>query len=233
MRWNTPLSEDHAALLLDWLAVGPSDTVLDLGCGWGELLMRAVARTRGEGAAPAVGIGVDIDPAALDRARWLAATRGLEGSVSFQSAQAESWDRPVSRLITIGTAHAWGDGGRALGNLANLLAPGGRMLFGEGCWERTPTDAAAALFAGDVLPLGDLICAARSAGLRVLHMSTADQREWDEFESTWRAGREEWLLANRNHGDSGTERAELDARLDEYVSIYRGVLGFCYLVLAR
>ncbi|MGO9488464.1 MAG: hypothetical protein ACLQBB_05490 [Solirubrobacteraceae bacterium] len=64
-------------------------------------------------------------------------------------------------------------------------------------------------------------------------MSTADRREWDEFESTWRAGREEWLLANPDNDRAEAERAELDARLDEYVTVYRGVLGFCYLVLAR
>ncbi|MEU4401729.1 SAM-dependent methyltransferase, partial [Micromonospora orduensis] len=43
MRWNTPLSEEHAALLLRRLDVRPGARVLDLGCGWGELLLRAVA----------------------------------------------------------------------------------------------------------------------------------------------------------------------------------------------
>ena len=43
MRWNTPLSEEHAALLLARLAVEPRSTVLDVGCGWGELLLRALS----------------------------------------------------------------------------------------------------------------------------------------------------------------------------------------------
>ncbi|WP_346537033.1 class I SAM-dependent methyltransferase [Micromonospora sp. DPT] len=43
MRWNTPLSEQHAALLLQRLDIRPGTRVLDLGCGWGELLLRAVA----------------------------------------------------------------------------------------------------------------------------------------------------------------------------------------------
>ncbi|MGH3717034.1 MAG: SAM-dependent methyltransferase, partial [Micromonosporaceae bacterium] len=43
MRWNTPLSEEHAELLLSRLDLAPGVRVLDLGCGWGELLLRAVA----------------------------------------------------------------------------------------------------------------------------------------------------------------------------------------------
>jgi cyclopropane fatty-acyl-phospholipid synthase-like methyltransferase len=44
MRWNAPLSEEHADLLLDRMSLGPGQAVADLGCGWGELLMRAVSR---------------------------------------------------------------------------------------------------------------------------------------------------------------------------------------------
>ena len=39
MRWNTPLPVDHAELLLDRLELEPGADVLDLGCGWGELLL--------------------------------------------------------------------------------------------------------------------------------------------------------------------------------------------------
>lgn len=38
MRWEAPLSEEHAALLLQRLDIQPGASVLDLGCGWGELL---------------------------------------------------------------------------------------------------------------------------------------------------------------------------------------------------
>ncbi|HEY6792642.1 MAG TPA: class I SAM-dependent methyltransferase, partial [Trebonia sp.] len=57
MRWNAPLSAEHADLLLDRMSVGPGQAIADLGCGWGELLMRAVAQA-GPGAA---GTGIDLD----------------------------------------------------------------------------------------------------------------------------------------------------------------------------
>ena len=41
MRWNAPLSVEHAELLMDRLDVRPGARVADLGCGWGELLLGA------------------------------------------------------------------------------------------------------------------------------------------------------------------------------------------------
>lgn len=42
LTWNAPLSEDHARLLIDACAVPDGGRVVDLGCGWGELLLRLV-----------------------------------------------------------------------------------------------------------------------------------------------------------------------------------------------
>ncbi len=73
----------------------------------------------------------------------------------------------------------------------------------------------------------------RAADWQVLHLSTADQREWDDFEATWRGGRHQWLL-DHPHDDRGPDVQEtLDAQLKEYVGVYRGVLGFGYFVLGR
>lgn len=229
MRWNTPLSEEHAALLIDRLELHDPDSILDLGCGWGELLLRCVAAS----ADGASGVGVDTDEPLLARGRELAAQRGLSDRVKFVCAPAQEWQEPADRLLCVGASHAWGGSQKALAALRKLALPGGRLLFGDGCWERPPTGGAWAMFGGEVLGLPDLVAGARAAGWRVLHLSTADQREWDEFESTWRAGRQEWLLANPDAPGAAAEQDELDRRLREYVGVYRGVLGFCYLVLAR
>jgi hypothetical protein len=59
------------------------------------------------------------------------------------------------------------------------------------------------------------------------------QLEWDDFESTFRAGRQEWLLAQAADPRAADVRDWLDARERQYVEVYRGVLGFAYLVLAH
>lgn len=226
MRWNTPLSQDHAALLLERLAVQATDKVVDLGCGWGELLLRAVE------SAGATGIGVDVDGDGLERGRALAAARGLESRVRFVEAEAVAWDEPADRLLCIGSSHVLGGTEAALTRLAELTPTGGRVLYGDACWTEPPTAAAAEMFE-EVLPLTDLVEQVRASGWRVLHLSTADQREWDDFESTWRAARQEWLLAHGDDVRAPEVRSKLDAQLDAYVRTYRGLLGFCYLVLGR
>jgi SAM-dependent methyltransferase len=233
MRWNTPLSEEHAALLLQRLDVRRGAHVLDLGCGWGELLLRAVAAGGTADTAATTGVGVDTDDAALARGRTLAAGRSLDKHVTFVKEDVAAWREPADRVLCIGASHALGGTVAALKALAELVRPGGRLLFGDGYWEQPPTTEAVEIFGDETLSLADLIEHARGLGWRVLHFSTADQREWDDFECTWYAGRQEWLLEHPEDPRATEIREELDTRLREYVSIYRGVLGLGYFVLGR
>jgi cyclopropane fatty-acyl-phospholipid synthase-like methyltransferase len=229
MRWNTPLSQEHATLLLDRLDASRGKSWLDLGCGWGELLLRALA----SGPAGATGHGVDLDDGLLERGREQAKERGLADRVTFEAGDAGDVDRTAERVLCIGSSHTLGGTGQMFDILAARVAPGGRVLVGDACWEREPTAAAEGIFGDEVLALTSVVELARAAGWRVLHLSSADQREWDDFESTWRAARQEWLIANPGHAGAAEVRTKLDAQLRDYVGVYRGVLGFAYLVLAR
>jgi SAM-dependent methyltransferase len=224
MRWNTPLSEPHAEELLDHLDLPPATSVVDVGCGWGELLLRAAART------PAKATGVDTDPAALDRGRRAARERGLE--VTFVEQAADEWHGTADRALCVGSSHTLGGSRAMLTRLADIV-PRGRVLVGDGCWEAPPTEAAHAIFGDEVLPLVDLVTACGEAGWQVLHLSTTTQQEWDDFESRHRAGPRGWLLANPTDPRAAQVRADQDAREREYLTAYRGVLGFAYLVLGR
>lgn len=221
LRWNTPLSGEHAERLLDRLA--PGGHVVDLGCGWGELLLRAVARG-------GTGTGVDTDADALDRGRRAGAERGLPAE--FVEGPAASWRGAADRALCVGASHALGGTRAMLTRLAEVV-PQGRVLVGDGCWPAPPTEAAHAIFGDDVLPLAELATACADAGWQILHLDLADQREWDEFESGHRAGPREWLLANADDPRAAEVRERHLAREREYLTAYRGVLGFAYLVLAR
>lgn len=236
MRWNAPLSAEHAGLLLDRLDLRPGLRIVDLGCGWGELTLQAVARAMTAGpSAPGQtsGTGVDSDAAALGRARDLARQRHLDQHVEFTQADAAAWRGTADRALCVGASHAFGGTQAALTALTRVTAVGGRLLFGDGYWAGTPSPAATALFGDTVLSLPRLLEACRAAGWRVIHMSAADQREWDDFESTFRAGRQEWLLAHGDDPRAAEVRDWLDARERQYVEVYRGILGFAYLVLAH
>jgi SAM-dependent methyltransferase len=236
MRWNTPLSAEHAGLLMDRLDLRPGLRIADLGCGRGELLLQVVARALTDGgsaARRASGTGVDTDAAALSHARSLARQRHLDQHVQFTQADAATWRSPADRTLCIGASHAFGGTEPALKALTQVTAPGGRLLFGDGYWASTPSPAATTIFGEAILSLPQLLEASRAAGWRVIHLSTADQREWDDFESTFRAGRQEWLLAHGDDPRAAEVRDWLDARERQYIDTYRGIFGFAYLILAH
>jgi cyclopropane fatty-acyl-phospholipid synthase-like methyltransferase len=258
MRWNTPLSLEHAGLLMDRLDLRPGLRIADLGCGWGELLLQVVARAMASGGAAddggghtaggagaggagaggaaagqTTGIGVDTDQGQFARGRRLARERGLDRHVRFAEGDAAAWPETADRVLCIGASHAFGGTERALAALAATVPPGGRLLYGDGYWENPPAAAATEALGDGILPLPGLLEACRAAGWRVIHLSTADQREWDDFESTFRAGRQEWLIEHDGDPRAAEVRDWLDAREREYVGVYRRVLGLAYLVLAH
>lgn len=226
MLWNTPLGQAHAQLLLDRLEIPDRGTLLDLGCGWGELLLRALSLTPN-----ATGVGVDNYLPDIERARTAALDRGLDARATFVEGSAIEWTGRASRVVCIGATHAWGGTASALTALRENVEPGGRVLLGDGFWKQEPTDRAIEMFGDQVLALGDIVRQAHSAGWEVLHLTEADQLEWDDFESTWRLGRHWWLTEHSNAAQASELRDELRSSLLEYVEVYRQVLGFCYLVL--
>jgi cyclopropane fatty-acyl-phospholipid synthase-like methyltransferase len=91
LTFHGPLSEERASRLTGELAAGTPATMLDIGCGWGELMLRILA------AVPdASGTGVDIDGGDISRARGNAAERGLDGRATFAEGLPRStWQVPA------------------------------------------------------------------------------------------------------------------------------------------
>ncbi|WP_405613452.1 class I SAM-dependent methyltransferase [Streptomyces sp. NBC_01511] len=234
LTWNAPLSEEHARSLVDACAVPDGGRVVDLGCGWGELLLRLV-----DGAPGSTGDGVEKDPVAVARGRRLARERGLDQRVTFHEGSADAWTETGYDLaVCIGAVHAWpGTTREALRALRASVQPGGRVLFGDAYWIQKPT-AVALKGLGDaeedefVGSLDDLVRAAADAGFAPLRTTVADQREMDVFESNGRAGwGERWALENPGHALHAAARATAAGHREGYLGGYRGYFGFAYLVL--
>jgi cyclopropane fatty-acyl-phospholipid synthase-like methyltransferase len=220
LTFNAPLSDARAQDLLARIAVPPGDTALDLGCGWGELLLRLV-----EGSAGSHGDGVDTDAEAIRRGQVAATDRGLAERVRFHEADATTWQPSTEPavVIAVGASHAWGGPLAALESIRSIVRVDGRVLFGDGFWRSGPTEDLHRVF-GDLPDLAGLSEIAADAGFRSLHVAESTADEWDSFESDWRAGLE--------LSGSAEARDVAAARRDEYLRGYRGVLGFGWLVLA-
>jgi SAM-dependent methyltransferase len=187
-------------------------------------------------AAPrAKGRGVDSDDRLIARGRTNAAARGVSDRVELVVGDASTASAPADVVINIGAEHVYGDQPTALARLAALVRPGGAILFGTGFWQRPPTvDEAAALGAtpADQQDLAGLVELAIGAGLRPLNIQTANEDEWNAFESGYLADWEEWLARNPDDPEAPGRRAEADRHRTEWLRGYRGVLGFAYLTLA-
>jgi SAM-dependent methyltransferase len=81
--------------MLELASVSKKDVVLDLGCGDGRIPIRAAEKYG------ARGIGVDIDPALIERARANAAKAGVERLVEFRVEDAMTTDVSAATVVTL------------------------------------------------------------------------------------------------------------------------------------
>ncbi|MFC7491721.1 MULTISPECIES: SAM-dependent methyltransferase [unclassified Knoellia] len=225
LTFNAPLSEARADALVGRLAAAAPSTVLDVGCGWGELLVRVGA------ACPEVSaLGVDTEERHLERARSRAVELAVADRVRFENRPGDQLTEPADVVICIGSSHAFGDtAAEALVGLRKLVRPGGRLVLGEGTWEvRGPVEPE--LVWDDLVALpsvAGLVDVAVEAGLRPLWIETANEDELFAFESGYLADLEEWLV----HHDDAAVRSRADEHRRRWLHGYRNAFGFAYLTL--
>jgi SAM-dependent methyltransferase len=238
LTFHGPLSDARAGQLVARLTRIAPATVLDLGCGWGELMLRVLAAVPG-----ATGTGIDLNAEDLARGRRTALDRALGDRVVFVEESATGTGRgPADLVLCVGASHVLSDArpprhtAEALQALRGLVAPGGRVLLGEGFWEHAPTEAEIGamwpgITAGDHYDLAGLVDVAVTAGFRPEWIETASLDEWDEFESGYLADVEEWLVTHADHPLAAETRKRADDHLSIWLRGSRGVMGLAYLTL--
>ncbi|MFI1761599.1 SAM-dependent methyltransferase [Streptomyces sp. NPDC020800] len=233
--FHGPLSEARAASMVRRLAATRPGSVLDIGCGWGELLLRVL-----DAVPTAHGVGVDVSGTDLSRGRRNAEARGLADRVEFAEESAEGTRRgPADLVLCLGATQALSKAEpptpEALRELRRLVTDGGRVLVGEGFWERPPTESELArMWPGaspaDHYDLAGLLDLAVEAGFRPEWTETASLDEWEEFESAYQADTEVWLARHPGHPQAADIRDRLDRHRRQWMA-YRGILGIAYLTL--
>ncbi len=136
-RWAGRYEEDRTsrwladlqAEALRTLRPAKDDRMLDIGCGTGAAVREA---------APAVerAVGVDLSPAMVARARELAADLP---NADFREADSELLpfgDDAFTAILCTTSFHHYPDPDRAIREMARVLAPGGRVVIGDGCSDR-------------------------------------------------------------------------------------------------
>ncbi|ROR90778.1 methyltransferase family protein [Nocardioides aurantiacus] len=242
LEFLSPVSDARADDLAAWVAAGLVDggTVLDVGCGWAELLLRVL-----EAAPRARGVGVDLDADRVAEGRSRASARGLGDRVDLVAGPGrEVAPGPVEALLVLGSSQVWGpdveeglplDYAAALRAMRGHVVPGARVLYAEAVWSAPPTPAAVAPLSGrddEFLAPAALAALVADHGFSVRSVEEADLEEWDAFESGFVARQERWLAAHpADHPGAVEVAAAAHSQRTAYAEGYRGVLGFAFLRL--
>lgn len=210
------MSEAAVDAAIQALRVPLDPLILDTGCGNGEILRRAL-----QAYAPARGLGVDLDADAVAEARQ----RTIDLPVRFEVRDAGTLDGTFDAVINVGASQAHG-GFRSALEALKALAP--VALYGEGFWQRPPSEAFLAALGGatvDELPdLGGLRAAIKDTGFRIAHESIATEHDWARYEET---------LATNAECHGAPDTLAYARRIRERRALPDGTdtLGFALLVL--
>jgi len=176
------------------IRLGPDDRYVDIGCGFGGFMFRAL-ETVG-----ARGVGLNTATRQVEWLRDEIARRGLGGQLAVREADFRDVDGPYDKVVSIGTLeHAGRDQlGQVVQAHADFLKPGGLgMLHFIGHVGRFDTELFIRkhVFPGGWIPaLADVIAAMERSGLEVVDIENLRRHyaltldAWTErFDRNWDA----------------------------------------------
>ena len=231
-----PFSDDTVASLVGRLEVPRTASILDVGCGRGEWVVRLL-----EAHPHAKAVAVDRSEPALEAAGRRAREAGVKDRLVLYHGEGRAYLRSSGNvhdlIVCTGSDHVFGSQADALRILCPRLTPEGLILFAAGFWNTEPAEAALEALGQDLrdaLPIGlpALVGGVMASSLTPLHVVVASEREWDDYEWSWIASLEEHA---RRHPEEDSEQLRDVARehREGYLGGYRGQLGFAAVIARR
>ncbi|ARF58390.1 SAM-dependent methyltransferase [Streptomyces gilvosporeus] len=226
---KSPLDDDSVRRLLERGLTRGDERVLDLGCGGGEWLLRALATRPGVRAE-----GVDISEDALDQAAAAARDLGVQDRLVLHHRKAEEFvsEEPFDVVLSFGAAHAFGGLLPTLAAARRYLAPGGCVLIGDGFWEHPPSQDAVEML-GNFVDLATTVDRVVADGWTPVDGHVSTRQELDDYEWACWGSLAAWALDHADHPDSAQVLETATVRRAEWLRAYRDTWGFVSLVLRR
>ena len=228
--WNNPIGETEMTRYIDWLELLPDQSVIDIGCGSGELLIRLAERYQIRGT------GIDVSLPHLDLARERASLRTRESIVEFVEADAHSYavePESLKLAVCVGSSHAFCLGpdaySRSLEQMQSWIAPGGQILIGEG-YLKQPASPEYRELLGESVPdemthAANVACG-QKLGLIAQAAWTSSLEEWDDFEWGYQRIVEREAAANAEDAVLQKRLTQRREWMDAYLRWGRNTLGF-------
>ena len=221
-----PIAAAKIERMLELVSLVGDASVLDLGCGRGELSLKLVERFQARVTA------VDISSPMLDAVRQRAQACGalerlrlLEVDIADFKPDPECFD--LTAMLGGG-----GIGGGIAGictTLAGWTRRGGYVLIGEGYWVQPPAPEYLAHLEATADEFRDHrgnVRAGVDAGLIPLHAFVASPDEWDEYEWKYSRSIERYALEQPGDPDVPAMLERIRCWRDGYLHWGRDTLGF-------
>lgn len=227
----SPLSDARVDRLLD-RTTGGRRSVLDLGCGDGTWLLRALDREPGLTA-----VGVDTSDVGFEETLAEAAAAGVADRLTLVQGDVREYtsETPFDAVLSVGAAYAFGGLGPTLEAARSHLATDGLLLLGDCFWPAPPTaavlDGLGGLSADEYLDLPGTVGLVTRHGWATVHGHVSTQEEWDDYEWAWTGAPARWAVENPGHPEAREVLRAVEEHRDGWLRGYRGGLGFVTLVL--
>jgi SAM-dependent methyltransferase len=235
LAFMNPLADEDVDEMIEALELEPGSHVLDLGCGKAEILLRIVERYPDVRAT-----GLDRSPAVLAEARRQAEERVPESKVVLLEQDVREYapdPGSFDLVVSTGAVAFRGGVGGTLAVLSGFVAPGEKLLFGEGYWREEPSaEYLVALGAAreELKDYEGTIAAANDVGLVLRRAVSSSVADWDAYEDAWARNGERYADAHEGEDGVAELREWIAAGRARYRELGgRDVLGFALLLFER
>jgi len=222
--YNNPLSIAKIETVIDLLGLSDQATILDIGSGRSELLIRLVERYQVKA------LGLELDASDMQDARDQAARRIPADKLELRECDATLFEPEPAAFdlaICLGACHIAGGFRPTLQRLMCATRPGGKILIGECYWKQEPAqEYLVALNAtrDDYQTHAETVAIGVSLGLIPMYACVANEDEWDRFE--WLQMYEQFALRQSDDPELPAVIARIHAWRDIYLRWGRDTLGF-------
>lgn len=226
----SPLDDETVDRLLR-RALRGRRSVLDLGCGDGTWLLRALLQ---DGMLRAV--GVDISGEGFDHVQEQAQEAGLAAQLKLHHGDAKDWvsQESFDVVMNIGSTYAFGGLLPSLNEARKHLAPGGLVVIGECFWERPPSEEVLTRMDASLDDYQDLTATMDDViadGWLPLQGHVSTLQEWDNYHWSWTGSLAQWAVDHPDHADTLEVLDTAAAFRQVWLRGFREILGFVTLLL--
>jgi SAM-dependent methyltransferase len=218
---QNPTSFEKLERLLDYCELADGQQVLDVGCGKGALLKRAVAR------AAIRAVGIELNPVFAAQARQ-AEGRPLE---IHEMPALEFTESGFDVGFCIGASFAIGAFEEAIAWLKARTRPGARVAIGDLFARRPPLPGSVHHeYPGADRTLSATVAILESVGLELIGLIEASTDDWDRYEDL------HWLAAAdylRDHPEDAAFRERVERSRRDYLENERETLGWAIFICLK